>query len=719
MNKFSIAAAMLILALSVPDRAAVAQEATTSGASILAPGEMLTSTSTSEAGPDIASTSPMIDMTASTTLGAADSASSTPVVEKPGLSPADPTIDTDIVNMPETEASTTPDTAPSTAGTILPDGALITDGIWTKDASPYVIGGETLIEGSLRIEPGTVVKLRGGASLVLVSGTLTVGSANAADEVVFTSLADDSVAGDTNADGAASDPDELRWKQITVAAGTHADIEHARFRYAGGATYAQCRDPYAAPSIPACYDAEQSSGVIFTSGTLAVRDSEFEWTGGADILATQGAVTLERDQFDTAALLLNVEPPPSFLNIPGPTITMRDSSISAPIRLSHGHALFDFKENWWGTPAGPQSGWYTAGYDPYEDVSAETYVEPWLTSDPFGDTSDPCANGCASSVLFLPGIEGSRLYDADDKLWEPFDALDDGVSGVVQGAGDARIQALGLDTDGKSVRGDIYAKDGDIIDQSAGVKFYASFIAQMDGLKERGVIDDWKPVAYDWRLSLPDIVTRGAERNGKIYYEEATDTPYIEQTLRSLAATSKTGKVAIIAHSNGGLVAKALMERLGGAETARLVDKVIMVGVPQTGAPETVGALLFGAGQDIPIPRTDLSIVTQAAARGLAGNAPMSYHLLPSQAYFDAVPDPAHPVVSFTDQSVYGADFAAFGGAIHSWAQLAAFLSGTTDARMAPATEDVAHPAVANTGLLGYAKGAHDALDIWAAPAGT
>ena len=131
---------------------------------------------------------------------------------------------------------------------------------------------------------------------------------------------------------------------------------------------------------------------------------------GADILATQGAVTLERDQFDTAALLLNVEPPPSFLNIPGPTITMRDSSISAPIRLSHGHALFDFKENWWGTPAGPQSGWYTAGYDPYEDVSAETYVEPWLTSDPFGDTSDPCANGCASSVLFLPGIEGIAFH---------------------------------------------------------------------------------------------------------------------------------------------------------------------------------------------------------------------------------------------------------------------------------------------------------------------
>jgi pimeloyl-ACP methyl ester carboxylesterase len=62
--------------------------------------------------------------------------------------------------------------------------------------------------------------------------------------------------------------------------------------------------------------------------------------------------------------------------------------------------------------------------------------------------------------------------------------------------------------------------------------------------------------------------------DGKIYYRgtnAATSTPYIIQELRRLAATSKTGKVTIIAHSNGGLLAKALLTH---PEYAQYVDNL-------------------------------------------------------------------------------------------------------------------------------------------------
>ena len=94
--------------------------------------------------------------------------------------------------------------------------------------------------------------------------------------------------------------------------------------------------------------------------------------------------------------------------------------------------------------------------------------------------------------------------------------------------------------------------------------------------------------------SLDDLLTKGIELNSRIYYATttATSTPYIEQTLRGLAATSKTGKVSIVAHSNGGLVTKALLNKLG-SEAASLVDK-IHSGRATSGAPEALGVALVG-----------------------------------------------------------------------------------------------------------------------------
>ena len=82
-----------------------------------------------------------------------------------------------------------------------------------------------------------------------------------------------------------------------------------------------------------------------------------------------------------------------------------------------------------------------------------------------------------------------------------------------------------------------------------------------------GIINEWKALPYDWRLALEDMLASGkkiGEKNGEdnISYLDATSTPYIFQELERLAETSDTGKVTIITHSNGGLVAKYLLRQL-------------------------------------------------------------------------------------------------------------------------------------------------------------
>ena len=313
---------------------------------------------------------------------------------------------------------------------------------------------------------------------------------------------------------------------------------------------------------------------------------------------------------------------------------------------------------------------------------------------------------CCSSVLFLPGIKGSRLYvengGVENKLWEP-DLSE----------GNADVQKMSLDASGKSI-GNVYVKEGNILDSAGGTNYYKSFIADMDGLKSDGIIADWQPMAYDWRLSLNDILTNGAEIDGKIFYDTATTTSYVTQTLRALASQSQTGKVTIVAHSNGGLVAKALLQQLGDIEAQKLVDNVILVGVPQSGAPQSIGSLLYGYREGIP----DFFpvIVKASVAREFAENSPMGYHLLPSQRYFDDTKDINHPVVIFEGERAYEKERIAYGLVIGNQTELGDFLLARDGGREKPLSGQIGRANVLNPTLVDYAKPLHDNLDVWVPP---
>lgn len=342
---------------------------------------------------------------------------------------------------------------------------------------------------------------------------------------------------------------------------------------------------------------------------------------------------------------------------------------------------------------------------------------------PAPDTSGTPGSTTASSVsnvLFLPGIESSRLYSsAEAKLWEPSRNED--------------IVSMALDENGKSMQ-PVHAREGDVIRTARlslpvplSKDLYASFFSDLDQLRADGAMTAWKPVAYDWRLSLDDLLAQGAHRGNGLFYGEATSSPYIEQTLRSLAGTSKTGKVTIIAHSNGGLVAKALLQKLGPAETARLVDKVVLVSVPQSGSAEDVALMLFGRGGSLPFDSCATipilgnfcaGLVHRDTARTFAEHAPAAYHLLPSAAYFKGVSDGRHHVIEFNASHAYAAERALYKSGINSLAELHAFLAAKEGGRSKPAAADVAHANVlTEANLLAYASTTHAHIDEWVPPA--
>ncbi len=326
-------------------------------------------------------------------------------------------------------------------------------------------------------------------------------------------------------------------------------------------------------------------------------------------------------------------------------------------------------------------------------------------------TTASCTLNCNSNVMFLPGVGGSRLYrparpdeapNSQHQIWEP--------------KTDADVYNLELNDQGKeditSPQSEIYTRD--VLDEAyvsaAGPNIYKTFMQKMDALVASSSIHEWSAVPYDWRLSLDDILSSGVNSNGKISYLHATATPYIAAELMRLASSSRTGKVTVVAHSNGGLVIKALL--VAHPEFARYVDKLIFVAVPQVGTPQAVAAILHGNKQGMPSDYLPL-IISAQAGREFSANAPVAYNLLPSQSYFTYVDD---PVVTFDAQTlpVWSGKY---GNTIHSVETLGSYLIDSYE-RVDKTSSNTTMPIQANAYLLAQAQHTHAILDAWIPPAG-
>jgi len=337
-----------------------------------------------------------------------------------------------------------------------------------------------------------------------------------------------------------------------------------------------------------------------------------------------------------------------------------------------------------------------------------------ITNDDIG-----AAPVCCSSVLFLPGIGGSRLYipgrrGGIARIWEPLIPALFPFRSIT-------VSNLSLNENGSSKRADVTTKD--IVDRTEwpdSTDIYDSFQLKMDALARDRVISAWEAIPYDWRLSLEDILTKGSQSGELISYLDSTSTPYVIQELRKLAADSKTGKVTIIAHSNGGLVTKRLIEKLG-QDASKLIDKIVFVAVPQIGTPQGVAGLLHGYAQSL---GPGGLLLSESNARSLAQNMPVAYNLLPSAAYFSST---TNPLITFDDSLPKWIE--RYGNSINTFEGLQRFLTDTSvvncngqflvPCRVNPSDVSATMPATINAALLSNANDVHtNNLDNWQPPFG-
>ena len=341
-----------------------------------------------------------------------------------------------------------------------------------------------------------------------------------------------------------------------------------------------------------------------------------------------------------------------------------------------------------------------------------------------GEVVSPPPTG-NSSVMFFPGVMSSRLYEElgtidcgtslignecfhDDELW--------------LSTSDSKHTKLSLNTTGKSLN-PIYTKDDTqsisdeaetgVMDEVFGANVYNSFITELRNWKNDGIIPDYAFIPYDWRLSLNDIITFGASTTrNRLFYNNSQNfsESYILKKLQELQQNSGTGKVTLIGHSNGGLVIKALVQKLKDTNNPiyNKIDKIIFVAVPQVGTPDAVVALLHGKGLGYGL------IMDNARSRDLSENMPAIYNLLPSEGYFSIV-DPGFvvdKVATFEDKPFFNPQTSEYGLFVSNNTELKNYILGT-DGRSKPAFDDTVHPNIGNSGLYADAQSMHAVLDLW------
>jgi len=174
-------------------------------------------------------------------------------------------------------------------------GGVATNQTWPGSQLYHITSDVTIPSGvTLTIQPGAVIKFDPYTSLVVGPGGQLVAQGTVAQPIYFTSIKDDSIAGDTNGDGNATSPAAGDWRWIYVDDQASATLDHVLISYGGGTSSGN-------------WDA---TGVIRTNGSPTVRisDSIIRQSFYDGILTLGGTLTLTNSVLTGADRAINAQP---------------------------------------------------------------------------------------------------------------------------------------------------------------------------------------------------------------------------------------------------------------------------------------------------------------------------------------------------------------------------------------------------------------------------
>jgi pSer/pThr/pTyr-binding forkhead associated (FHA) protein len=190
-------------------------------------------------------------------------------------------------------------------------------------------------------------------------------------------------------------------------------------------------------------------------------------------------------------------------------------------------------------------------------------------------------------VIVVPGYLGSTLYLGSERIWPNTKELFAGASMMYYGEGKPALEARSL------------VDEMVIVPNLVKLERYGRLTHYLEEALGYEMGKDLMTCPYDFRQD----VRISAQK--------------LAQTIDSWATTDP---ITIIAHSMGSLVSRHYVDRLGGH---RRVERLVMLGGPQLGAPETIVHLVLG-GQVLPFG------MLAERLRDLVLSHPGVFQLLPS-----------------------------------------------------------------------------------------